>query len=404
MVLQEVFSGIRVVKAFATERYEARRFDDENERLARLYLKQASVSELSSPVMELIGAVGIGLVIWFGGREVIAGETTAGTFFSFVAALAMLYDPVKSLNSANMDVQRALAGAERVFEILDAPHLVVEQGGDVEFDEPFGELSFNDVTFTYDSKTAPALDNVSLTVRAGERVAIVGPSGAGKSTFVNLIPRFYEPQQGGITLNGRPLSAYTLASLRRNVAMVSQDAFLFNLSVRDNIIYGLTGPVDEASVREAAQSAYADEFITQMPEGYDTVLGERGVKVSGGQKQRLTIARAIMKDAPLLILDEATSALDSEAERIVQKALDNLMENRTSIVIAHRLSTILSADRILVMEQGRIVDAGRHEELLDRCSLYARLYAMQFATDTAADVTPDGAERDAMLPSAGVTA
>ena len=404
VVLQEVFSGIRVVKAFATERYEARRFDEENERLARLYLKQASVSELSSPVMELIGAVGIGLVIWFGGREVISGETTAGTFFSFVAALAMLYDPVKSLNSANMDVQRALAGAERVFEILDAPHLVVEQGGDVEFDEPFGELRFDGVTFAYDSKAAPALDNVSLAVRAGERVAIVGPSGAGKSTFVNLIPRFYEPQQGGITLNGRPLSAYTLASLRRRVAMVSQDAFLFNLSVRDNITYGLSGPMDEALVRDAARSAYADAFITEMPEGYDTVLGERGVKVSGGQKQRLTIARAIMKDAPLLILDEATSALDSEAERIVQKALDNLMENRTSIVIAHRLSTILSADRILVMEQGRIVDAGRHEELLERCPLYARLYAMQFATDTAADVTPDGAEPVAILPPAGATA
>ncbi|HCG05224.1 MAG TPA: ABC transporter ATP-binding protein, partial [Desulfovibrio sp.] len=220
---------------------------------------------------------------------------------------------------------------------------------------------------------------------------------AGKSTFVNLIPRFYEPQQGTITLNGRPVSDYTLDSLRRNVSMVSQDTFLFNLSVRDNIAYGLTGHVDETAVREAAGSAYAEEFIAELPEGYDTLLGERGVKLSGGQKQRLTIARAIMKDAPLLILDEATSALDSEAERIVQKALDNLMANRTSIVIAHRLSTILSADRILVMEQGRIVDAGRHEELLDRCPLYARLYAMQFATEG----TEQGA---AALPAAGAAA
>uniref|UniRef100_B8DJK2 ABC transporter related n=1 Tax=Nitratidesulfovibrio vulgaris (strain DSM 19637 / Miyazaki F) TaxID=883 RepID=B8DJK2_NITV9 len=409
VVLQEVFSGIRVVKAFATERHEARRFDDENERLARLYLKQASVSELSSPIMELIGAVGIGLVIWFGGHEVIAGETTAGTFFSFVAALAMMYDPVKSLNSYNMEVQRALAGAERVFEILDAPELTVEQGGDTPFDEPFRELRFDGVTFTYGSKTAPALDNVSLTVRAGERVAIVGPSGAGKSTFVNLIPRFYEPQQGAIILNGRPVSDYTLETLRRNVSMVSQDTFLFNLPVRDNITYGLSGAIDEDTVRAAAMSAYADEFIRELPEGYDTLLGERGVKLSGGQKQRLTIARAIMKDAPLLILDEATSALDSEAERIVQKALDNLMENRTSIVIAHRLSTILSADRILVMEQGRIVDAGRHEELLARCPMYARLYAMQFATDAANAVPasvgdPVDMEQGAAVPATGATA
>ncbi len=379
-MLQELLSGIRVIKAFATEKQETARFDVENARIVDISLKQVSVAELSSPVMELIGAVGIGLVIWVGGIQVIKGEMTPGTFFSFVGALVMLYDPVKALTSANMAVQNAMAGAERVFAILDAPDMVPESGGDRVLDEPFEALTFDHVSLVYGDKpeSAAALADIHFTVRRGERIALVGPSGAGKTSLVNLIPRFYTPTSGRVLLNGRDLAEYTLPSLRRAVAVVSQDAFLFDMSIRDNIAYGTE--TDEEAIRAAAVAAYADGFVSALPEGYATRVGERGVKLSGGQKQRLTIARALLKDAPLLILDEATSALDSESERMVQQALDNLMRNRTSIVIAHRLSTVLEADRILVMEQGRIVDQGRHEELLGRCELYTRLYAMQFNT------------------------
>ncbi len=381
--LQEVFNGIRVVKAFATEKKEAARFKKENNRLVKIAVKETVFSELSSPVMELVGALGIGLVIWYGGKQVIDGVSTPGTFFSFVAALIMLYDPVKSLNSANMEIQRALAGAERVFEILDSTEIAVEQDGTIVFDGVFNELKFENVTFCYDNTAAPALSNITLTVKKGERVAIVGPSGAGKTTFVNLISRLYVHSSGRILLNNKEIQEYTLATLRRNVATVSQDAFLFNMPVIENIAYG-TESIDPESVYQAAHAAFAHDFITQLPDGYQTIIGERGVKLSGGQKQRLTIARALLKDAPLLILDEATSALDSQSEQIVQKALDNLMAHRTSIVIAHRLSTILGADRILVMERGRIISQGHHTELLRRCPLYTRLYNMQFQTEHSA--------------------
>jgi len=380
-MLQELFSGIRVIKAFATEKEENARFDRGNASLVDIALRRIRVGELSSPVMELIAAFGIGAIIWYGGTKVISDTMTPGTFFSFIAALIMLYDPFKSFNSANMDVQNALAGAERVFAMLDDPSLKVEASGPVILDEPFRELVFTNVCLDYNGGSTDeggsAVSNVSLTIRAGQRVALVGPSGAGKTSLVNLIPRFYEPTRGEILLNGRPLSEYTLDSLRRNVAVVSQEAFLFDATLAENIAYGRESASGD-DIAAAARAAFADDFIHELPQGYDTCVGERGVKLSGGQKQRITIARALLKNAPLLILDEATSALDSESERMVQRALDNLMEGRTSLIIAHRLSTILGADRIVVMERGRIIDTGRHEELLGRCSLYTRLYNMQF--------------------------
>ena len=376
-VLQEIFSGIRVVKAFATEPREKERFAKENGRLVKIAVDQIVYNELSSPVMELIGALGIGLVVWYGGREVIAGNSTPGTFFSFMTALVMLYDPIKKLNSANLTIQKALAGAERVFEVLDTPEIAIETGGTTEVQLPFKHLKIQDLSFTYTGTTLPALDHIDLTVNRGERIAIVGSSGSGKSTLVNMLPRFYEPQSGTILLNDIPLQDYTLPSLRLCMGIVSQDNFLFNQTIADNIAYGQEEMTREQII-DAAKAAYAHDFIKELDNGYETIIGERGVKLSGGQKQRITIARALLKNPPLLILDEATSALDTQSERIVQKALENLMQERTSIVIAHRLSTVISADCILVMQNGKIIARGRHEELLETSNTYNQLYTMQF--------------------------
>ncbi|WP_456324794.1 ABC transporter ATP-binding protein, partial [Desulfonauticus submarinus] len=345
--LQEIFSGIKVVKAFATEDKEDKNFQKENSRLVNIAVKEIKYNELSSPVMEFIGALGAGLVVWYGGNQVIAGHSTPGTFFSFMTALVMLYDPLKKLTSANLNIQKALAGAERVFQILDSPELSIEQSGNKTLKPPFKTLIFKDVSFTYPGTSCPAVKNINLTINNGEKVAIVGPSGAGKTTLVNLIPRFYLYDSGRIYINGEPIENYSLASLRMFMGIVAQDNFLFNTTIFENICYGLKN-ADKKKVIAAAKAAYAHDFIMQLPNQYNTIIGERGVKLSGGQKQRLTIARAILKNPPLLILDEATSALDTESERIVQQALDNLMQHRTSIVIAHRLSTILSSDKIVV--------------------------------------------------------
>jgi ATP-binding cassette, subfamily B, bacterial MsbA len=389
--LQEIFSGVRVVKAFATEKQEAKRFSLENARLVAILIRQRIMSELSSSSMEIIGAVGMGFVIWYGGSQVIKGDSTPGTFFSFLTALIMLYEPIKKLSQYNLALQRALAGAERVFEVLDSKDVHVEEDGTIPFGETFQNLEFQNVVFSYEGCPTPALKKVSLKVKAGERVAIVGPSGSGKTTLVNMIPRFYLPQEGSIILNGRNLTEYTLASLRLSVGVVSQEPFLFNISVAENIAYG-RGQIDMEAVERASRAAFAHDFILEMNGGYDSVIGERGVMLSGGQKQRLTIARALLKDPPLLILDEATSALDTESERIVQLALENLMRDRTSIVIAHRLSTVLSADRIVVMEAGEIIAQGDHKHLLENCPLYANLYEMQFQeperSDSASCVAP----------------
>lgn len=375
--LQESFNGLRVVKAFAAEDVEKEKFAQTSNNLVKISVKGAIYNQLSSPMMELIGALGAGLVIWYGGSEVIAGNRTPGEFFSFLAALVMLYDPFKSISQANNTIQQAMAGAERVFEILDSEELREETGGSKIYTPPFSSLSFKNVSFNYPGTQEPALKEINLEIRAGERVAFVGQSGAGKTSLVQLIPRFHDCQQGTIHLNGYPLHEYTLPSLRTNIGIVSQDPFLFNLSVRDNIAYGQRD-LDHKAVEQAAKAAYAHDFIMELPQGYDTIVGEKGVKLSGGQKQRLTIARAIMKDPSILILDEATSALDTESERIVQKALENLMAGRTSLIIAHRLSTILTADKIVVMDGGQIKSVGNHQQLLEKCPIYNRLYTLQF--------------------------
>lgn len=376
--LQESFNGLRVVKAFAAEDLEKEKFAQTSNNLVRISVKGAIYNQLSSPLMELIGAVGAGLVIWYGGREVIAGNRTPGEFFSFLTALVMLYDPFKSISQANNTIQQAMAGAERVFEILDSEELREETGGAKIFIPPFSALTFSNVSFWYPGTQEAALKDLNLEIKAGERVAFVGQSGAGKTSLVQLIPRFHDCQQGEILLNNHPLRDYTLASLRTNIGIVSQDPFLFNMTVAENIAYGQQKP-DQNAVVQAARAAYAHDFIQELPQGYDTVVGEKGIKLSGGQKQRLTIARAIMKDPSLLILDEATSALDTESERMVQQALDNLMTGRTSLIIAHRLSTILTADKIVVMHSGRVLDIGSHPDLLQRCATYRKLYDLQYA-------------------------
>ena len=381
VVLEEGFSGIKVIKAFANEIREEFKFEKENTSYTRLIIRQILYSEGSSRIMDFIGAIAGATIMWVGGMQVINGVMTQGDLVAFSLCVIQLYDPIKKLNASNQQIQQGLAGAERVFDILDSPAIQVEDQGATTFGGKLEHLAFKDVKFTYPKAADPALDGVSLDIAAGQRVAIVGPSGSGKTTLVNLLPRFYDVSEGSITLNGTDIREYTLNSLRLNLGLVSQDTFLFNTTIADNIAYAHK-EYDMEAVEQAARAAYAHDFILEMPGGYDTVVGEGGVKISGGQKQRLTIARAIMKDPSLLILDEATSALDTESERIVQKALDNLLKDRTSIVIAHRLSTILSADLIVVMKNGRIIAQGRHADLLDTCPLYKRLYDMQFEDAT----------------------
>jgi ATP-binding cassette, subfamily B, bacterial MsbA len=374
--LHETISGIRIVKAFGMEQYEGRRFASRNRDLFNSLMRSIKTSALSHPVMEVISMTGTAFVILYGLYAIIESKTmTPGDFFSFTVALVFFYRPLKDLNGINNIVQDGIAAAKRIFEVLDTEPEIRNKEGAIELTPDFRTIELKDLRFQYEE--TPVLKGIDLTVRAGESIAIVGRSGGGKTTLVNLLPRFYDVTGGAILIDGTDIRNATLESLRSCTAIVTQQTILFNDTIRNNIAYGRAEKSFDDIVR-SARAAYADDFIRSLPQGYDTVIGESGVKLSGGQRQRIAIARALLKDAPILILDEATSSLDTESEREVQNALDTLMQGRTSFVIAHRLSTIMNADRIIVLKDGRIVEEGRHEELMTLCGEYKNLYDQQF--------------------------
>ena len=373
----EGFTGHRIVKAFATEAQEAERFGAAGDRLFRTNMKVTAALSSLPPLMELIGGVGMAVALWFGSRQIAAGQLTPGGFGMFIGTLLLMYGPFKKLSRVNANLQQAIAAAERIFDMLDTHTEVKERAGAAPMATFRHAIEFKDVGFGYEDSAARILKGVSFTVRAGEMVAIVGRSGAGKTTLVNLLPRFYDVSSGNILVDGVDLRDVTLASLRRQIGIVTQETVLFDDTVARNIAYG-SADASLQEIEDAARAANAHEFIAALPRAYQTEIGERGQRLSGGQRQRLAIARALLKNAPILVLDEATSALDSESEQLVQAALANLMKDRTSFVIAHRLSTIRRADAIIVLEKGRVVEMGRHDELLAQSEgAYATLYQMQ---------------------------
>jgi subfamily B ATP-binding cassette protein MsbA len=373
--LHETFAGGKIVKAFGMEPYEKKRFFEKTGRLFRLEMKAVVARSLSSPVMEFFGGVGIAFVIWYGGSQVIDGRLTVGTFISFIAGVLMLYEPLKKISRMNNALQEGLAATDRVFSVIERESEIRDREDAVDIPAGPHRVTFHDVHFSYGED--PVLKDINIDVRSGEVLALAGMSGGGKSTLVNLIPRFFDVSAGSICIDGIDLRDASIKSLRQQIAIVTQEPILFNDTVRNNIAYGNPAATDD-QILAAARAAYAFDFIQGFSAGFDTSIGELGNRLSGGERQRLCIARALLKDSPILILDEATSALDTEAETWVQKALENLMKGRTTFVIAHRLSTINKADRIVVIMDGRIVETGKHEELLSVKGAYYKLHQMQF--------------------------
>ncbi len=375
--LNETITGIRIVKAFAMEDYERKRFAEVNDTLFNAFMRRFKVRAMSNPVMEALGGFGVCAIVTYGGYQVINGESTQGTFFSFMAALVMLYEPIKRVSEVNNTLQEGLTAGERIFNLLDTAPEVQDAPDAVHLGEISGKVEFKDVSFSYDS--TQVLKDINFVVNPGEAIAIVGESGVGKSTLLDLAPRFYDPTSGCVLVDGTDVRRITQKSLREKIGIVTQQTILFDDTIRNNIAYGRPDlPLD--MVIEAAKAAHAHDFIMAQPEGYDSLIGENGIKLSGGERQRVAIARALLKNPPILILDEATSNLDSDSEKSVQAALEGLMKGRATLVVAHRLSTIKNVDRIYVMSHGTIVEQGSHDELLALNGEFARLYHLQFAS------------------------
>jgi subfamily B ATP-binding cassette protein MsbA len=376
-VLQETVECNKVVKIFGGQEYEAKRFAETSNRLRGYSMKQTAAAAGNVPIVQLLAAMAVAVVVYYATKQAQSDATTVGGFVSFLAAMLLLTPPLKRLTGVAEYLQRGLAAAESVFALVDEKPEKDE--GKTTLVRARGNIDFNKVSFRYPRAEVPALKGVTLSIRAGETIALVGSSGGGKTTFANLVPRFYHPDSGTITIDGHDIESLALASLRRNIALVSQEVALFNDTVAANIAYGQAAGASRDAIEKAAVGAHALEFIRAMPQGFDTLIGENGVRLSGGQRQRLAIARTILKDAPILILDEATSALDSESEKHVQAALEQLMQGRTTIVIAHRLSTIENADRIVVLDKGEIAEIGTHAQLLAKGGIYANLYGIQYS-------------------------
>lgn len=374
-ILHETITGHRIVKAFGMEKYETAKFSKTINELFRIIVKDISINSLQHPLMELLGGVIIAGIIWYGGHQVLSGQSTPGTFIAFLTTLIMIYDPIKGVSNINSPIQQGLAAADRIFGLLDIKAEIKDRPNAITLPSFHDRIHFNNVSFSYDGKN-PVLTDINITAKAGEIIALVGTSGGGKSTLANLLPRFFEVSQGQILIDGHDIRDVTMKSLREQMAIVTQQTILFNDTVRNNIAYGDPSRPDE-EIAAAAKAAHALDFICDLPDGFDTMIGESGARLSGGQQQRISIARALLKDAPILILDEATSALDTESEREVQKALENLMKDRTTFVIAHRLSTITHADRILVLQEGKIAEEGSHDELMAKGGIYTTLKSMQ---------------------------